>query len=85
MPKKKAVDAKSLIKMFEAEETQSDIMKKFGFKTSIQPKSSYMNALIDAGKVPEPNRKLRVWSPDFPYTENEGPTWLRFCRSAARM
>jgi hypothetical protein len=51
MPKKKAVDAKALIKMVEAEETQSDIMKKFGFKTSTQLKTAYMNALIDAGKV----------------------------------
>ena len=34
MPKKKAVDAKALIKMVEAEETQGDIMKKFGFKTA---------------------------------------------------
>jgi hypothetical protein len=51
MPKKKAVDTNALIKMVEAEETQADIMKKFGFKTSTQLKTAYMNALIEAGKV----------------------------------
>jgi hypothetical protein len=51
MPKKKAVDTKALIKMVEAEETQNEIMKKFGFKTSMQLKTAYMNALIEAGKV----------------------------------
>jgi hypothetical protein len=51
MPKKKAVDTKALIKMVEAEETQNEIMKKFGFKTSTQLKNAYMNALIEAGKV----------------------------------
>jgi hypothetical protein len=51
MPKKKAVDTKALIKMVEAEETQNEIMKKFGFKTSTQLKTAYMNALIEAGKV----------------------------------
>jgi len=51
MPKKKTVDTKALIKMVEAEETQNEIMKKFGFKTSTQLKTAYMNALIQAGKV----------------------------------
>jgi hypothetical protein len=51
MPKKRAVDAKSLVKMVEAGEVQSDIMKKMGFKTSTQLKAAYMNALIETGKV----------------------------------
>jgi hypothetical protein len=51
MPKKKVVDAKALIKMVEAEETQGDIMKKFGFKTATQVKTAYMNALVETGKV----------------------------------
>jgi hypothetical protein len=51
MPKKKAFDAKGLIKMVEAGETSGEIMKKMGFKTSMQLKMAYMNALIDVGKV----------------------------------
>ena len=51
MPKKKAFDAKGLIKMVEAGETQKDIMKKMGFKTSTQVKTAYMNALIAEGKA----------------------------------
>ena len=51
MPKRKLFDAKGLIKMVEAGETQNDIMKKMGFKTSTQVKTAYMNALIDAGKA----------------------------------
>ena len=51
MPKKKAVDTKALVKMVEAGETQADIMKKFGFKTSTQLKTAYMNALIENGKI----------------------------------
>jgi hypothetical protein len=51
MPKKKAVDAKALVKMVEAGETQGDIMKKFGFKTSAQFKTGYLNALIETGKA----------------------------------
>lgn len=51
MPKKKVVDAKALIKMVDAGETQGDIMKKFGFKTSAQVKAAYLNALIENGKA----------------------------------
>jgi uncharacterized protein YpmB len=51
MPKKKVFDAKGLIKMVEAGETQKDIMKKMGFKTSTQVKTAYMNALIAEGKA----------------------------------
>jgi AbrB family looped-hinge helix DNA binding protein len=52
MPKKKAVDSKKLIKMVKNETPQPEIMKAFGFKTSVQLKSAYMNALIEAGEVP---------------------------------
>jgi hypothetical protein len=51
MAKRKKVDSKDLIKMVEAGEIQTDIMKKFGYKTSTQLKTAYMNALIEAGKV----------------------------------
>ena len=51
MPKKKAVDTKALIKMVESGDSKADIMKKFGFKTSTQLKTAYMNALIENGKI----------------------------------
>jgi hypothetical protein len=51
MPKKKAFDTKGLIKMVEAGETSGEIMKKMGFKTSMQLKAAYMNALIAVGKA----------------------------------
>ena len=52
MPRKKKVDAKKLIKMVTEETPQPEIMKAFGFKTSVQLKNAYMNALIQAGTVP---------------------------------
>jgi hypothetical protein len=52
MPKKKVVDSKKLIKMVKDETPQPEIMKTFGFKTSVQLKNAYMNALIDEGTVP---------------------------------
>ena len=52
MPKKKIIDSKKLIKMVKDEAPQPEIMKAFGFKTSTQLKSAYMNALIDEGTVP---------------------------------
>ena len=51
MPKKKAVDAAKLIKLIEDETPQADILKKMGFKSSIQLKAAYMSALIAEGKV----------------------------------
>lgn len=51
MPKKKAFDAKGLIKMVAAGETSGEIMKKMGFKTYMQLKAAYMNALIAVGKA----------------------------------
>lgn len=52
MPKKKAVDSKKLIKMVKDQTPQPEIMKAFGFKTSTQLKTAYMNALIEQGEVP---------------------------------
>ena len=52
MPKRKAVDAAKLIKMIEDETSQTEILKKMGFKTSTQLKTAYMSALIAEGKVP---------------------------------
>jgi hypothetical protein len=51
MPKRKKVDAKSLIKAVEAGKTQAEIMAEFGYKSAAQVKAAYMNALIEAGKV----------------------------------
>jgi len=51
MPRKKAVDAAKLIKLIEDETPQADILKKMGFKSSMQLKAAYMSALIAEGKV----------------------------------
>ncbi len=51
MPKKKTVDAAKLIKLIEDETPQADILKKMGFKSSMQLKTAYMSALIAEGKV----------------------------------
>ena len=51
MPKKKVVNSKKLIKMINDEKPQPDIMKAFGFKTSTQLKTAYMNALVAEGAV----------------------------------
>ena len=51
MPKKKAIDAVKLIKLIEDETPQADILKKMGFKSSMQLKAAYMSALIAEGKV----------------------------------
>jgi hypothetical protein len=51
MPRKKALDAAKLIQLIEDETPQAEIMKKMGFKTSMQLKTAYMNALIAEGKV----------------------------------
>jgi hypothetical protein len=51
MPKRKKIDAKTLIKAVEAGKTQTEIMSEFGYKSSAQVKAAYMNALIETGKV----------------------------------
>ena len=52
MPKKMAVDSKKLIQMVKQETPQPEIMQEFGFKTSTQLKTAYMNALVEKGVVP---------------------------------
>jgi hypothetical protein len=52
MPKKKAFDAKKLIKMVKDEIPQPEIMKAFSFKTAAHVKSAYLRALIEFGEVP---------------------------------
>ena len=52
MPKKKAFDAKKLIKMVKDETHQQEIMKAFGFKTAAQIKAAHYRALVEAGEIP---------------------------------
>ena len=52
MPKKKAFDAKKLIKMVKDEAHQQEIMKVFGFKTTAQVKAAHYRALVETGEVP---------------------------------
>jgi hypothetical protein len=52
MPKKKAFDAKKLIKMVKDETHQQEIMKAFGFKTASQVKAAHYRALVETGEVP---------------------------------
>ena len=52
MPKKKAFDAKKLIKMVKDEVHQQEIMKAFGFKTATQLKNAHYRALVEAAEIP---------------------------------
>ena len=52
MPKKKAFDAKKLVKMVKDETHQQEIMKVFGFKTAAQVKAAHYRALVEIGEVP---------------------------------
>jgi len=51
MPKKKAFDAKKLVKMVKDEIPQIEIMKAFAFKTAAQVKAAYYRALVEAGEI----------------------------------
>jgi hypothetical protein len=53
MPKKKAIDGASLIKMVQDGVPRPEIMKKFKLKTSTQLTVAYAKAQMDAGKIPE--------------------------------
>lgn len=53
MPRNEAIDAKKLIKMVKDGTPRPEIMKAFGFKTSAQLNTAYMNAAMDEGMVPE--------------------------------
>ena len=52
MPKKKVINEKALIKAITDKLPQSQILKKFGFKTSTQLNNAYLKALINIGKAP---------------------------------
>lgn len=52
MPKKKAFDAKKLVKMVKDETHQQEIMKAFGFKTAAQVKAAHYRALVEIGEIP---------------------------------
>ena len=53
MPKKKAIDGASLIKMVEDGVPRPEIMKKFKIKTSNQLTLIYARAQMEAGKIAE--------------------------------
>jgi len=52
MPRKKAFDAKKLVKMVKDETHQKEIMKAFGLKAPAQVKAAYYRALVETGEVP---------------------------------
>ena len=51
MPKKKVVDATKLINAVNSGQTDKELMEKFGFKTRMQLKSLYLDALVEQGTV----------------------------------
>ena len=53
MPRKLKVDKNKLVKEIESGRSSKEIMSEFGIKTLAQLKSLYVDALMDAGKVPE--------------------------------
>jgi hypothetical protein len=53
MPAKKKVDYKKLMTAVKSGKPQAEIMKAFKFNTAAQLKSHYLNAIMEAGKVPE--------------------------------
>jgi hypothetical protein len=52
MPPKMVVDNAALIEMIRDKVPQTQIMEKFGFKTSTQLKVAYANALMETGQAP---------------------------------
>jgi len=63
MPRKREIDNAALLKMVKEEVNQSEIMEKFGFKTSIQLKVAYANALMESGEAPEIKGQGRTGKP----------------------
>jgi hypothetical protein len=51
MPKKKALDAKKLIKMVKDGVQQQEIMKAFGFRTGTLAKAAHYRALVETGEI----------------------------------
>ena len=72
MPKKLKVDWEELIEAVESGMRSTDIMSKFGIKTSSQLKTLYVDALIAKGRAPG-IRTTRGSKPD----DSEAPTGLK--------
>ena len=51
MPRKKTVNSEKLIKAVESSLPSTEIMAKFGIKTSAQLKALYLDALVERGLV----------------------------------
>ena len=52
MPKKKNVNSEKLIKAVKSGTPATEIMEKFGIKTSAQLKALYLDALVSKGEAP---------------------------------
>ncbi len=63
MAKKREIDNAGLLKMVKDGVNQSEIMDHFGFKTSIQLKVAYANALMESGEAPEIKGRGRTGKP----------------------
>ncbi|BBO86798.1 hypothetical protein DSCO28_73640 (plasmid) [Desulfosarcina ovata subsp. sediminis] len=84
MAKKKLVEHNALVQAIEMGSPKSELMVKFGYKSTSALKTAYLNALIALNKVPSINtrrirkkkkvdnvvRIKRPWEPD--YTEKPG-------------
>ncbi len=53
MAKRKEINNEVLLKIIKENTNQSEIMERFGFKTSTQLKVAYANALMESGIAPE--------------------------------
>mgnify|MGYP002642195077 FL=1 len=69
MPKKREIDNAALLKMVKEGINQSEIMEKFGFKSSPQLKVAYANALMESGEAPEIKGQGRTGKPKSIKTE----------------
>ena len=69
MPKKREIDNAALLKMIKEGINQSEIMEKFGFKSSPQLKVAYANALMESGEAPEIKGQGRTGKPKSIKTE----------------
>ncbi len=63
MAKKREIDNAALLRVVKEGVSQSEIMEQFGFKTSIQLKVAYANALMEAGEAPEIKGQGRTGKP----------------------
>ncbi len=63
MTKRKEIDNDALLKIIKENTNQSEIMERFGFKTSTQLKVAYANALMKSGIAPEIKGKPKSSKP----------------------